>query len=61
MPTLLESGEAPLEARETDLEIRGAMLGMKAGTGPTVGELYDYTQIRQALAALDAGGWQPVE
>jgi ABC-type nitrate/sulfonate/bicarbonate transport system substrate-binding protein len=61
MPTLLESGEAPLEARETDLKIRGAMLGMKAGTGPTVDELYDYTQIRQALAALDASGWQPVE
>lgn len=60
MPTIIDSGTIAQETQEGELALRRSMLGM-GDKGPTPADVFDYRLVRDALAALDKSGWQPVE
>ena len=58
-PTVLQKAEATPEERQFDLELRGSMLKLADGALPRLEQVYDYSFVEQAIAALDKSGWKP--
>ena len=61
MPTIIESGTIGSDVQDGELALRRAMLGMKETEGPRAAKVFDYRLAGEALAELDASGWQPAE
>lgn len=58
-PTVLANAEATADEREFDLKLRGTILKLPAASLPTLDQVYDYSFVEKAIAALDAQGWRP--
>jgi len=58
-PTVLQNAEAAPEERQFDLKLRGAMLNLVDSALPRLDQVYDYSFVEQAIAALDKSGWKP--
>jgi NitT/TauT family transport system substrate-binding protein len=58
-PTVLQKAEATPEERQFDLKLRGSMLKLPDSALPRLDQVYDYSFVEQAIAALDKSGWKP--
>jgi NitT/TauT family transport system substrate-binding protein len=59
LPTVLARAEATPEERQFDLTLRGTMLSLPDDKLPTLAQVYDYSFVEHAIAALDQEGWKP--
>jgi len=58
-PTVLQKAEATAGERQFDLKLRGSMLKLSESALPRLDQVYDYSFVEQAIAALDKSGWKP--
>lgn len=58
-PTVLANAEATADQRAFDLKLRGTILKLPEASLPTLDQVYDYSFVEKAIAALDARGWKP--
>ena len=58
-PTVLQKAEATAGERQFDLKLRGSMLKLSDSKLPPIDQVYDYTFVEEAIAALDKNGWKP--
>jgi NitT/TauT family transport system substrate-binding protein len=59
--TMLDSGEASVEAQTGEIAVRRQLLSMPAEGAQPPSAVFDYTLIRQVRADLKAKGWKPTE
>jgi hypothetical protein len=55
----LRNGIASVRAWESELAIRGSIIGMAPDKVPPVNAMVDYSLVKQASQRLKADGWQP--
>jgi len=59
--TYLDDGQADKTALDSEISVRGSIVGLKAGAVPSSGKVFDYLLVRQAAARLRADRWQPAD
>jgi ABC-type nitrate/sulfonate/bicarbonate transport system substrate-binding protein len=57
-PTVLQNAEATPAERQFDLQLRGSMLKLADTALPRLDQVYDYSFLEQAIAALDKSSWK---
>jgi hypothetical protein len=57
----MDGGIVPVEMQRDEIALRRAMLGLPESGGPRPEQIFDYTQVRLAIADLDTAHWQPSE